>query len=455
MLDASYNHRFAVLPGYLYNHNYRDFHLYHDSRYYGDQLIAAPGDHHSSSHPDDFIWGDYVPTNVTSTYTVTSTSAYPSIYYVTYTSVQPASTSYVTSTTTLTQTTTSISVQPASTVVSTYVTTVVSTQPASTQYITSTLPPQTSTYVSTYTTTQIVTYTSVQPASTAYITNTATATTTLPASTITNTATALHGVKPHHQAQPQPAQTAFDPAQQTDFSQFHAPASDSDPHNSPNRHHVCSYITTTQSASTLTSTVVSYSTTTYVTTIIGTTTRPASTVTATQTQTTTSSSTPSIIPIIFDEFVSTIFGEEVYVYGSLPQLGTMSAGVQMSAANYTSTSNLWFITINVTAGTSFTYSFYTVDLSSANADYGVNEYDRESDRSHRPAQSADSIQSQPFILLCCTTIQRLSNLDTRLAHERQHRDPDDPNNIFLHRLREPHLRHDSSKLHSRWPSCYM
>ncbi|KAF2772225.1 hypothetical protein EJ03DRAFT_369659 [Teratosphaeria nubilosa] len=389
---ASYYHRLAVVPGHLNNDDHRDFHFYYDSRYHGDQLIATPRDHHSPSHTDDFIRGhlhpkcytntnhvarsadadqpDYEhnclfdffsghePATTTSVSGITSirppsamsrpTSAYPSTCYVTYTSVQPASTSYVTSTTTLTQTTTSISVQPASTIVSTYVTTLVSTQPASTQYITSTLPPQTSTYVSTYSTTQIVTYTSIQPASTAYITNTATATTTLPASTITNTATSTP---------PRATQTLT--TVQTVTTSYP----------------VTSYITTTQSASTLTSTVVSYSTTTYLTTIFGTTTRPASTVTATQTQTTTSSSTPSTIPITFDEFIATTYGEEVYIYGSLPQLGTMPAGIQMSAANYTSTSNLWFITINVTAGTSFTYSFYTVDLNSANADYGINEYD--------------------------------------------------------------------------------
>jgi glucoamylase len=86
------------------------------------------------------------------------------------------------------------------------------------------------------------------------------------------------------------------------------------------------------------------------------------TATTTTTKTTTSSSsctTPTSVAVTFDETVTTSYGENIYIVGSISQLGAWNtdSAIALSASLYTSTDNLWFATISLPAGTSFEYKY--------------------------------------------------------------------------------------------------
>ncbi|KAK4498647.1 hypothetical protein PRZ48_009157 [Zasmidium cellare] len=89
---------------------------------------------------------------------------------------------------------------------------------------------------------------------------------------------------------------------------------------------------------------------------------PTTTPTATSTTTSTGgcSPTPTAINVLFKETATTTYGENVFIVGSISQLGNWdtSNAIALSAANYTSTNNLWFVTVNnLPVGTTFQYKY--------------------------------------------------------------------------------------------------
>jgi glucoamylase len=89
---------------------------------------------------------------------------------------------------------------------------------------------------------------------------------------------------------------------------------------------------------------------------------PGSTTTATATSTTSTTSactTPTSVAVTFDEIATTTYGENVYIVGSISQLGSWNTAnaIALSASQYTSSNPLWFVTINLPAGTTFQYKY--------------------------------------------------------------------------------------------------
>jgi glucoamylase len=83
---------------------------------------------------------------------------------------------------------------------------------------------------------------------------------------------------------------------------------------------------------------------------------------ATSTTSTTSTSactTPTSVAVTFDEIATTTYGENVYIVGSISQLGSWNTAnaIALSASQYTSSKHLWYVTINLPAGTTFQYKY--------------------------------------------------------------------------------------------------
>ena len=86
------------------------------------------------------------------------------------------------------------------------------------------------------------------------------------------------------------------------------------------------------------------------------------TTSATKTSTTASSTTctaATSVAVTFNELVTTTYGENVYVIGSISQLGSWStsSAISLSASSYTSSNPLWTTTISLPVGTTFEYKF--------------------------------------------------------------------------------------------------
>lgn len=85
------------------------------------------------------------------------------------------------------------------------------------------------------------------------------------------------------------------------------------------------------------------------------------TATATPTETACASgtATATALPIVFEEKVQTVYGENVYIAGSVAQLGSwdVDRAVELSADAYTSANPLWTVTLALPVGTSFEYKF--------------------------------------------------------------------------------------------------
>lgn len=91
-----------------------------------------------------------------------------------------------------------------------------------------------------------------------------------------------------------------------------------------------------------------------------TTTTGAATTSTGSTSTTTSSCViPTAVAVTFDEIATTTYGENVYICGSISELGDWDTddAVALSASDYTSSDNLWFVTIDLPSGTSFEYKY--------------------------------------------------------------------------------------------------
>ncbi|OQE16168.1 hypothetical protein PENSTE_c025G06334 [Penicillium steckii] len=65
------------------------------------------------------------------------------------------------------------------------------------------------------------------------------------------------------------------------------------------------------------------------------------------------------LPVLFKETVSTSYGEDIYISGSISRLGSWDASnaVALSADQYTSSNPLWYVSITLPVGTSFEYKF--------------------------------------------------------------------------------------------------
>lgn len=89
-----------------------------------------------------------------------------------------------------------------------------------------------------------------------------------------------------------------------------------------------------------------------------------STSTATATSTTTSATSAACvqvtaIPVRFEEIVTTSYGENIYLAGSISELGDWNTNnaVALSADQYTSSIHLWYVVVTIPVGTSFQYKF--------------------------------------------------------------------------------------------------
>ncbi|KAL4981624.1 Six-hairpin glycosidase-like protein [Aspergillus falconensis] len=95
--------------------------------------------------------------------------------------------------------------------------------------------------------------------------------------------------------------------------------------------------------------------------VSATTTITATSTTASSSTTTTTAvcTTPSSVTVTFNEIATTNYGEDVYIVGSISQLGNWDTGsaVALSASKYTSANNLWYVSVNLPAGTTFEYKY--------------------------------------------------------------------------------------------------
>lgn len=92
-------------------------------------------------------------------------------------------------------------------------------------------------------------------------------------------------------------------------------------------------------------------------------TKSTTTTSATKTGTTTSSTTctaATSIAVSFSELATTTYGENVYIVGSISQLGSWStsSAIALSATSYTTSNPLWTATISLPVGTTFEYKFF-------------------------------------------------------------------------------------------------
>ncbi|KAJ5687400.1 hypothetical protein N7536_010019 [Penicillium majusculum] len=90
------------------------------------------------------------------------------------------------------------------------------------------------------------------------------------------------------------------------------------------------------------------------------TTTKTSTITTSTTTTTACATTSTTVQVTFNELVTTSYGQNVFVTGSISQLGSWStsSAIALSAGSYTTSSPLWTASIDLPAGTTFEYKFF-------------------------------------------------------------------------------------------------
>ncbi|PYH95467.1 histidine-tagged glucoamylase [Aspergillus ellipticus CBS 707.79] len=103
---------------------------------------------------------------------------------------------------------------------------------------------------------------------------------------------------------------------------------------------------------------------------------------STTTATSTSCTTPTAVAVTFDLTATTTYGENVYLVGSISQLGDWdtSDGVALSADKYTSSDPLWYVTVTLPAGESFEYKFIRIETD------GTVEWESDSNREYTVPQ---------------------------------------------------------------------
>ncbi|CAI7627973.1 unnamed protein product [Penicillium discolor] len=86
------------------------------------------------------------------------------------------------------------------------------------------------------------------------------------------------------------------------------------------------------------------------------------TTTTETTSTTTSCTTPTAVAVTFNVIATTTYGQNIKLAGSISQLGSWStsSAIALSASSYTTSNNLWFVTVTLPVGTSFTYKYVRV-----------------------------------------------------------------------------------------------
>jgi alpha-amylase len=92
---------------------------------------------------------------------------------------------------------------------------------------------------------------------------------------------------------------------------------------------------------------------------VPTTTATTATQTTTRTPTGTGCTQATALPVLFKELATTTFGQDIYISGSISQLGTWdtSKAIALSSGSYTSSNPLWQTTITLPVGTTFQYKF--------------------------------------------------------------------------------------------------
>ncbi|KAG8626199.1 hypothetical protein KVT40_006600 [Elsinoe batatas] len=69
---------------------------------------------------------------------------------------------------------------------------------------------------------------------------------------------------------------------------------------------------------------------------------------------------PSLTSVTFNEIATTTFGENIFLVGSIAELGNWdtSRAVALSADRYTSSNNLWYVSVTLSAGARFEYKYF-------------------------------------------------------------------------------------------------
>lgn len=90
-----------------------------------------------------------------------------------------------------------------------------------------------------------------------------------------------------------------------------------------------------------------------------TTTSKITTSTTSTAPTSTSCTQATEVPVLFEELVTTTYGENIYISGSISELGDWDTtnAVALSASSYTSSNPLWNVVVDIPAGTSFEYKY--------------------------------------------------------------------------------------------------
>ncbi|OQE40805.1 hypothetical protein PENCOP_c005G03047 [Penicillium coprophilum] len=83
--------------------------------------------------------------------------------------------------------------------------------------------------------------------------------------------------------------------------------------------------------------------------------------TTSKTTTTGACATPATsVSVTFNEVVTTVVGQDIFLTGSISQLSSWStsSAIALSAGSYTSSNHLWTATVNLPPGTTFEYKFF-------------------------------------------------------------------------------------------------
>lgn len=74
---------------------------------------------------------------------------------------------------------------------------------------------------------------------------------------------------------------------------------------------------------------------------------------------------PTAVAVTFNEQVTTTFGEDIYITGSITELGSWSTDasnrIALSADKYTGSNPLWYVSRSLPVDTSFQYKYYRVE----------------------------------------------------------------------------------------------
>lgn len=89
----------------------------------------------------------------------------------------------------------------------------------------------------------------------------------------------------------------------------------------------------------------------------------ASSATISVTTTNTACTTPTSVVVTFDLIATTVYGENIKLSGSIEQLGDWDPddAIALSASEYTESDNLWHVTVDLPAGTTFEYKYIRVE----------------------------------------------------------------------------------------------